>query len=184
MINEGLANAAGVSLIVSNRHAKIGRFSFIIWAKKETPFEDVWRLMELGETNKFYQFAIQDGYKPKRKFRTLFYSDRALGCYAHYISCGDARFMESSSNLVVIACEKNRLTLNNTPCSFGDLESKLRRARNAATDPLQIQILATGDCPYQYVIDVLSVCRSCDLGFKYLGLQPAEETPLTADCAK
>jgi hypothetical protein len=179
-----LTNAAGISTIVHRRYVKYGRFSFSVFAKKEAPFEDVWCAMELGSTNRHYKLAIQDGEKPKRKLTTLFSSDGALGCYEHYIACGDARFMESPSNLVVIACAKYRLTLNNTPCSFGDLESKLRRARNAATDPLQIQILATGDCPYQYVIDVLSVCRSCDLGFTYLGLQPAEETPLTADCAK
>jgi hypothetical protein len=179
-----LTNATGISTIVHRRYVKYGGFSIFIFAKKEAPFEDVWRAMELGSTNRHYKLAIQDGEKPKRKLTTLFSSDQALGCYEHFIAVGNARFMESPSNLVVIACTKNALTLNNTPCSFGDLESKLWRARSTATDPLQIKILATGDCPYQYVINVLSVCRSSDLGFTYLGLQPAEKTPSTTDCAK
>ncbi len=179
-----LTNATGVSTIVHRRYVKYGRFSFSVFAKKEALFEEVWRGMELGATNRHYKLAVQDGEKPKRKLTTLFQSDRALGCREHYIGCGDARFMESPSNLVFIACAKNRLTLNNAPCSLGDLESKLRRARNTETDTLQIQILATGDCPYQYVIDVLSVCRSSGLGFTYLGLQPTVDPPLTTGCAK
>lgn len=179
-----LTNATGISTFVHRRYVKFGRFPFFVFAKKEALFEDVWRGIELGATNRTFKLAVQDGEKPKRKLTTFFQSDSALGCREHYIGCGDARFMESPSNLVVIACAKDRLTLNNTPCSFGDLEPNLWIARNATTNSLQIQILATGDCPYQYVIDVLSACRSCGLGFTYLGLQPAEKTTLTSDCAK
>ncbi len=184
MINEELIDAASISLIVSNRYAKVGDFPVIIWAKKETPFEDVWRLMELVSTNKFLKLAIQDGDKPKRTLRTLFRSDRELGCYEHYINCLHTRFMESSSNLVVITCTKQSLIFNNTSYLIEDLGVELLRIKRPTTDPLQIQILAAGDCPYQSVIDVLDVCRKVRLGFTYLGLQPMESPPLTTDGAK
>jgi hypothetical protein len=183
-----LTNATGISTIVHRRCAVIGgSFPFIIWAKKEAPFEDVWRGIELGATNRHFKLAVQDGEKPKRKLTTLFQSDSELGCREHYFVCGDARFMELPSNLVVIVCAKDRLTLNNAPCSFRELERSLWRARTAATaakSQPHIQILATGDCPYQSVIDVLGLCRSCGLGFTNLGLQPAEAPPLTTDDAK
>jgi len=179
-------NLLGVSDIVNSRYSAVGCiFPFIIWAKKEATFEDVWRAMELGGTNRFYRLAIQDGDRPKRKPSTLFRSDNSLGFYAHYMYCFNPRFMEPSSNLVVIACSKQRLTLNGAPCLFEDLRHQLWRANKAATGPLQLHILATGDCPYQTVIDVLSECKCRSWPYDcYLGLQPAEKTALTTDCAK
>jgi hypothetical protein len=181
-----LTNSTGVSDIVNRRYAASGYgFPFIIWASKEAIFEDVWRAMELGVTNRFCRLAIQDGDRPKRKLRTLFRSDRSLGFYEHYIYCSDPRFLESPSNLVVIACSKQRLTFNDTPCLFDDLGHKLRRAKNAATGSLQLKILVTGDCSYQYVIDVISECKLRNyFDACYLGLQPAEKTTLITDCAK
>jgi Biopolymer transport protein ExbD/TolR len=174
-------NAAGLSTILSRRHAKLGYFPLIIWAKKEAPFEDVWRLMELGVTNKHFKLAIQDGDKPKRTITTLHRSDRSLGYYEHYINCSHPLAMESSSNLVIVVCEKHRLTLDSSPCSIEDLELKLRRVKRFTTGYLQILILATGDCPYQQVINVLDACSREHFGYKYLGLQlpgaPLPELP-------
>jgi hypothetical protein len=169
-------NAAGLSTILARRHAKLGDFPLIIWAKKEALFEDVWRVMELGATNKYYKLATQDGYKPKRKFTTLLRSDTTWRYSEHYINCRHPLSIESSSNLLFVVCEKYRVTLNNIPYSIEDLETKLIRIKRSTTGNLQVLILATGDCPYQQVIDVLQACSGrC---YKYLGLQrPGEPLP-------
>jgi hypothetical protein len=62
-------NITGISSVVHRKHAMHPWFPFRIWAKKEAPFEDIWRVMELGATNKHFRLAAAyDSDKPKRNF--------------------------------------------------------------------------------------------------------------------
>jgi len=175
-----LTNAADISSITLRRNAFQGHFPFFIWAKKEAPFEDIWRVMELGVTNRSFIFITRDPDSPKRKFSVLPRSDQSSEKYVNFINCYHSRYLESASNLVIVVCEKYRLTLNNTPCSIEDLKTKLFRFKNATTGDVQVLILATGDCPYQQVIDVLQAAWAGDC-YRYLGLQlpgaPLPELP-------
>jgi biopolymer transport protein ExbD len=96
----------------------------------------------------------------------------------NFIGCYHSRYLESSSNLVFVVCEKYRLTLNNTPYCIEDLKINLFRIKRATTGNLQVLIRAARDCPYQQVIDVVDACNE---GTIYLGLQlpgaPIPELP-------
>jgi biopolymer transport protein ExbD len=176
IIGDGLSqtNASGLTSCLQKRQAACGSFPLIIWAKEDARFEEVWHVMELGSTNKSYYLTVREKDTPRRKNFTLPRRGRSWGNGEHYISCGNPLFMESSSNKLVIVCEKDLLTVDNMAYSIEELRRALRiRRYNSATS--QILILATADCPYQKVIHVLEACEMEGLSYRYLGFHPTLE---------
>jgi len=173
-----VTNATGISSITLRRYASRGHFPFFIWAKKEALFEDVWCVMELGATNRYFRLVTREADSPKRKITVLPRFDQSSDEKLNFFGCFHFRYLESASNLVIVACDKYRLTLNNTPCSIEDLKTKLNRIKHATPGMLHVLILATGDCSYQQVINVVD---ASDEGAIYLGLQrpgaPLPELP-------
>lgn len=177
VIGDGLltTNITGVSSIVLRKHSRHAWFPFRIWAKKEAPFEDIWRVMETGATNRSFELAVRDSDVHEPKLTLLPFSGRASNERLYFIGCGHPLFMESTSNLVIVVCDKYHLTFNNSSCRSEDLGLKLWRVKRTTTGMLQILILATGDCPYQQVIDAVDACNE---GAIYLGLlRPSAPLP-------
>ncbi len=148
-------------------------------AKADTHFENLWKGIEVCSSNvSMINLAINVTDSPVKKnilqhIGSLFAPYRKQLQYLPYLT---PHSINVSSNMLFIGCGKNRLYVNNSECSVGELEEMIsRNNRKIRSGELIILVLPTPDCSYQEAVKVMEVLHKNDLSRgSYFGPQPKD----------